>query len=123
MQRTWPWVISLMAGLEIGSANIGSADARFVLGHGQTSCDSWTQAHMTNAPGRLKMEDWIAGYLSAFNGFTDDPDVPDFLKDEDWDGLIGWISTYCGAHSLDNLDKAAYSLAIQLVEHHELPKQ
>jgi hypothetical protein len=27
------------------------------------------------------MEDWIAGYLSAFNSLTDDPATPDFLKE------------------------------------------
>jgi hypothetical protein len=56
---------------------IGSAQARWVLGHGLTSCGAWTQAHTTNAPERLSMEDWIAGYLSDFNSLTDNPDVPD----------------------------------------------
>ena len=118
MQRTWLCVISLMASMEIGSAQ-----ERFVLGHGRTSCTAWTQAHTTNAPERLNMEDWIAGFLSAFNGFTDDPDVPDFLKNEDWDALKAWIDNYCAGHSVDNLDKASNALAIELVEHHELRKE
>ena len=69
------------------------------------------------------MEDWIAGFSSAFNGFTDDPDVPDFLKNEDWDALKAWIDNYCAGHSVDNLDKASNALAIELVEHHELRKE
>ena len=52
MQRTWLCVISLMAGMEIGSAQ-----ERFVLGQGRTSCTAWTQAHTTNAPERLNMEE------------------------------------------------------------------
>jgi hypothetical protein len=91
---------------------IGSAQARWVLGHGLTSCGAWTQAHTTNAPERLSMEDWVAGYLSAVNSLTDDPDVPDFLKDEDWDGLMAWIDTYCTAQPIfsTNLTKRPASL-------------
>ena len=72
---------------------VGSAQARWVFG-GLSSCGAWTQARTTNAPERLNMEDWIAGYLSNFNSLTNDSDVPDFLKDEDWDGLIAWIDNY-----------------------------
>jgi len=100
---------------------IGSAQARWVLGHGLTSCGAWTQAHATNAPERLNMEDWIAGYLSNFNSLTNDPDVPDFLKDEDWDGLITWIDHYCDAHPLDKLEKAARELELDLLGHHMAP--
>jgi hypothetical protein len=67
------------------------------------------------------MEDWIAGYLSAFNSLTDDPDTPDFLKSEDWDGLIAWMDNYCAAHPLDKLETAARALAIELAEHHLTP--
>jgi hypothetical protein len=100
---------------------IGGAQARWVLGHGLTSCDAWTQAHTTNAPERLNVEDWVAGYLSNFNSLTNDPDVPDFLKDEDWNGLIAWIDTYCAAHSLDSLEKAARELELELLGHHMAP--
>ena len=99
------------------AVGIGSAQARWILSHGLTSCVAWTQAHSTNAPERLNMEDWVAGYLSNFNSLTDDPDVPDFLKDEDWDGLIVWIDSYCAAHPLDKLETAARSLVVELVQH------
>ena len=96
---------------------IGSAQARWILGHGLTPCGAWTQAHTTNAPERLNMEDWIAGYLSNFNSLTNDPDVPDFLKDEDWDGLITWIDRYCEAHPPDKLEKAARELELDLLSY------
>ena len=67
------------------------------------------------------MEDWIAGYLSNFNSLTNDSDVPDFLKDEDWDGLITWIDHYCDAHPLDKLEKAARELELNLLGHHMAP--
>jgi hypothetical protein len=67
------------------------------------------------------MEDWIAGYLSAFNSLTDDPATPDFLKDEDWDGLIAWIDNYCAARPLDKLETAGRSLVLELAEHHMAP--
>ena len=95
---------------------IGGAQARWVLGHGLTSCSAWTQAHSTNAPERLNMEDWVAGYLSNFNSLTNDPDVPDFLKDEDWNGLIAWIDTYCAAHSLDSLENVGASHGAAMID-------
>jgi hypothetical protein len=87
---------------------------------GLSSCGAWTQARTTNAPERLSMEYWLAGYLSTFNTTPDDPDldIPDFLKNEDWDGLMDWIDTYCAAHSLDKLDKAARELVLELLGHH-----
>ena len=110
-----------LIGAIVAAVGIGSAQARWVLGHGLTSCTAWTQAHTTNAPERLNMEDWIAGYLSNFNSLTNDPDVPDFLKDEDWDGLITWIDHYCDAHPLDKLKKAARELELDLLGHHMAP--
>jgi hypothetical protein len=97
---------------------VGSAQARWIFG-GLSSCDAWTKAHTTNAPERLTMEYWVAGYLSNFNTITDDPDdVPDFLKEEDWDALVVWIDNYCVAHPLDKLDKAARELELELLVHH-----
>jgi hypothetical protein len=97
---------------------IGSAQQRWSFG-GLSSCEIWTQAHTTNAPERLSMEHWIAGYLSNFNTILDDPDgVPDFLKDEDWDALRAWIDNYCAAHPDDKLDKAARELEFELLGHH-----
>jgi hypothetical protein len=73
----------------IVAVGIGSAQARWLLGRELTPCSAWTHTHTTNAPGRLNMEDWVAGYLSSFNSLTDDPETSDFLKDED----LGW--PYC----------------------------
>jgi hypothetical protein len=59
--------------------------------------------------------------LSNFNRITNDPNVPDFLKDEDWNGLITWIDEYFAAHSLDSLEKAARELELELLGHHMAP--
>lgn len=72
-------------------------------------------------PERLNMEDWVAGYLSNFNSLINGRDVPDFLKDEDWDGLIAWIDNYCAANPLDKLEKAARELELDLLGHHMAP--
>ena len=68
------------------------------------------------------MEDWIAGYLSNFNSLTNDPDVSDFLKDEDWDGLIGWIDNYCAANPSDKLEKAARELELDRFAHNAVDR-
>jgi hypothetical protein len=105
----------------VASVSVGSAQARWVLGRGLTPCGALIQAHTTNAPEQLNMEDWVAGYLSSFNSLTDDPNIPDFLKNEDWDGLIAWIDNYCATHPLDKLETAARSLVVELAEHHMAP--
>jgi hypothetical protein len=96
------------------AVGIGSAQGRTVLGHGLTSCGGWTQAQGSE---RSSLETWVAGYLSSFNSLTGDANDPDFLKDEDWDGLIAWIDNYCSAHPDYKLETAARSLVIELVQH------
>jgi len=59
--------------------------------------------------------------LSSFNSLTDDASAPDFLKDEDWDGLIAWMDNYCATHPLDKLAKAAQALELELLNHHLAP--
>jgi hypothetical protein len=104
------------------AVGIGSAEARQILGHGLTLCGAWTQARITNAPERLNMEHWVAGYPSNFNTVNDvDPSIPDLLKDQEWDGLMAWIDTYCAAHPLDKVDRAARTLELELLGHH-LPR-
>jgi hypothetical protein len=101
------------------AVGVGSAQARSILGHGLTSCGAWTQARTTNAPERLSMEHWVAGYLSNFNSLNDeDSNIPDLLKDQKWDGLMGWIDTYCAAHPLDKVDRAARTLELELLGQH-----
>jgi hypothetical protein len=101
------------------AVGIESAQARAILGHGLTSCGAWTQARTANAPERLSMEHWIAGYLSNFNTLNDeDSNIPDLLKDQEWDGLMAWIDTYCAAHPHDKVDRAARTLELELLGHH-----
>jgi hypothetical protein len=59
--------------------------------------------------------------LSAFNRLTDDANDPDFLKDEDWDGLIAWMDNYCAVHPDYKLETATRALAVELAEHHLTP--
>ena len=93
---------------------IGNAQGRTVLGQALTPCDAWTKAQ---GPERTSLETWVAGYLSSFNSLTDDVNEPDFLKDEDWDGLIVWIDNYCAVHPEDKLETAARALVVELVQH------
>jgi hypothetical protein len=105
------------------AVGIGSAQARRILGYGLSSCGAWTQARNANATERLSMEHWVAGYLSNFNSLNDeDSNIPDLLKDQEWGSIMAWIDTYCAAHPLDKVDRAARTLELELLGHHLAPR-
>ena len=123
MKATWGTLKLCLVGVVV-AVGIGSAEARLILGHGLTLCGAWTQARITNAPQRLSMEHWVAGYLSNFNTLNDEnPNIPDLLKGQEWDGLMAWIDTYCAAHPLDKVDRAARTLELELLRQHLVAPQ
>jgi hypothetical protein len=101
-----------------------SAEVRYGLGQGLSSCGAWIQARNMHNVDQMLMEQWIAGYLSEANLVGPDidaPDIPDLLKGEDWAGLTDWIDNYCNAHPLDKLYTAANGLVLELGRRHAPP--
>jgi hypothetical protein len=83
-----------------------------VLGPGAISCGTWIAQRRDAGPVMYGDEDWVLGYLTAY----DEHVAPDgkISAGTDSDGLMTWIDGYCQAHPLDNLATAASALATEL---------
>lgn len=57
-------------------------------------------------------EEWVLGYLTAYNEHV----APDgnISAGTDADGLMLWLDSYCQAHPLDNLGTATSALVAEL---------
>jgi len=70
-----------------------------IVGYGSYACSSLSQdidAGVAN---------WVAGYLTAINQLYDG--VYDLKGDQDLDGVVDWIYTYCSSHPNDGVATAA----------------
>ena len=78
-----------------------------VWGFGNSSCGTYLSSNEFVELERT-FKGWLAGYLTAFNEFTDD--VNDILQGTDFDGGEAWIKNYCLQNPTDNFRKAAGAL-------------
>jgi hypothetical protein len=47
---------------------------------------------------------------------------PDFFTKVDAEGMLGWVDNYCRAHPINNVQRAAEQLVIELIVRTMLPK-
>jgi hypothetical protein len=90
-----------------------------VLGVGNRSCGSWTEARRANNNSANIFEGWVAGFLSGSNSITTNSFTIDTLKEPsaqgDAQGLWAWIDNYCQAHPLNSVASAADALGGELI--------
>jgi hypothetical protein len=86
-----------------------------VMGVGVASCGTWTTNHSANDDGARIQDEWIFGYLSAFNAWA--PGTNNVTGDTDNAGATAWVTNYCSAHPLDTVAAAATALLAALVKH------
>jgi hypothetical protein len=68
-------------------------------------------AHSSCKPQSQFLEGWVAGYLSGVNVGYGAVGFRDALATTDALSAYIWVDTWCRAHPLDNVLKAANSLA------------
>jgi hypothetical protein len=94
------------------------------FGSGTKSCAEWTRAEAerrlvteggtmytqtgSDIPGQTQ---WIAGFLTAFNYYQSA--TPNVAEGTDMNGIFAWIDTYCAAHPLEPIAKAAIALVVE----------
>jgi hypothetical protein len=82
------------------------------LGPGNMSCGTWAEYRRDGGMPAIAVQDWVAGYLTAYNEWV----APDgnISGGTDNDGLAAWIDNYCQLHPLDNVAQAASALVAAL---------
>jgi hypothetical protein len=104
--------IVIVAALLAGTASAPASAQRTIIGHGLSSCGTWTQERR-EARGAIPTRAWILGYLSGVNALDGDAD---FLAPVavDSPAIFGWIDNYCRSKPLDNVQDAVNGLMIEL---------
>jgi hypothetical protein len=78
-----------------------------MIGDGQASCGSWTDARrFPDGIGAEMDEQWVVGFISgvAYQGPHDNFDP---LRGLDGAAVWAWIDNYCRSNPLDNITNAA----------------
>jgi hypothetical protein len=80
-----------------------------IFGAGGRSCGSWLQVRSQALPDSAVLQSWVLGYITSVNAnlLTSSDDVTSGANS---DVLFTWIDTYCGAHPLDSIARAASAL-------------
>jgi hypothetical protein len=106
---SWRSVIaSQVVAVSLNFGATATAPAISVLG-GQWSCGVWLNARSMHRS--QFMEGWVAGYLSGLNFAFDKLGFNDTLRNVDTFSAYAWIDSWCKAHPLDDVAKAANDLA------------
>jgi hypothetical protein len=121
MKRTLLPLMAAAAFTFIGTVG-GSPEERTtaVLGIGNKSCGSWSQARHSIGMMSDMYEGWVAGFLSGANSvLATSEDHIDTLEqaeiDTDAQGLWAWVDNYCQAHPLNSVAQAADALGAELI--------
>jgi hypothetical protein len=102
--------------VNVPSAKAAEEPTTIVLGIGNKSCGSWTQAR--HSPGSLVdvYQGWVAGFISSSNEFANNTQHIDILQHApDAQGIWAWVDNYCTAHPLNSVAEASDSLAAELI--------
>jgi hypothetical protein len=86
------------------------AHAFDMIGNGVFSCGEWVADHLHQDAVSIGDDAWLAGYLSAYNFYTEDKVLT--LPDEG--GRSGWMGNYCRNHPLEKIYLAADQLILEL---------
>lgn len=104
---------NILIGGALTLAPMAQAQAMKVIGVGNKSCGSWTEARsisQSNPDQQYIIGARVAGYVAA----SADIIKIDLIKNIDADAMDSYIDNYCHSHPLDDIFTASFSLAQEL---------
>ncbi len=109
------WVVAALFIAMLFSSNSWAADkdgAYVSFGVGNSSCAGWATARKADNVRTVQYQEWLLGYLSAYNNWVHKGQNVAASKDKS--GLLAWIDTYCHEHGADPLVQAVENLMLDL---------
>ena len=92
-----------------------NANATKLLTPELNSCDSWINER-TRRDTQVQ-QFWVLGFLSGINvEASATAGAPDFLRSIDAGAVWASIDTYCRAHPLDSVSRAALAITTELIQ-------
>ncbi len=101
--------VIMLAALGI-QASAQESQKRAIIGQGTKPCGVMAREIRAGVSQELSHQ-WVAGFVSGANM---EGTGPDFLLDQDFDGLAAWVDNYCSANPLSRLSTAAKLLVQEL---------
>jgi hypothetical protein len=101
-------VIASVAVVPVPSLAFDADGTYMVHGSGQTTCREWLIDSRIGDSGAWQLQQWVLGYLTAYNEFVRGP--ADIAEGMGADGVFAWIDTYCGASQADNLGQSVRAM-------------
>ena len=102
--RNWLAALAILVAFTPPAA---AASSQYViLGVGSRPCGSWLQVRSQALPDSAVLQSWVLGYITSVNAnlLSVNQDVTGGAVSET---LFSWIDSYCAAHPLDSLARAA----------------
>lgn len=86
-----------------GQSTLGQNTKQIVIqGFGSSSCGLWTEVranrHNPSDLRFLQAQEWISGYLSAYNAYVSPSGNVAGTGKTDQEGMYVWIDQYCQGH-------------------------
>lgn len=102
--------LSLAAPARAGGAYV-------IFGAGSRPCGSWLQVRSQALPDSAVLQSWVLGYVTSVNAnvLVVDRDVASGASQDE---LFSFIDSYCAAHPLDSIARAAAGLVDSLRSKH-----
>ena len=97
-----------------------AAQSRSPSVEGKQWCGTWLRERHARSPRLHLYEIWVVKYIAG--GDWADIPRPDFFAKVDAEGMLGWVDNYCRAHPINNVQRAAEQLVIELIVRTMLPK-
>lgn len=88
-----------------------NAQETTIIGSGQRSCGAWAQSEK-NSVDYVEQEEWLWGYVSAYNSFVDARH--NVSRGGDGYGMAVWMDNYCKNHPLEFVANAADQLIAEM---------
>ena len=103
------WLIA--SAMLVGVTVQASSQPKRVIGNGAKTCGTWTQEHTAGTADYYYLGNWVVGYMSGVNVYTDGPD---FLAQIDPNAVVKWIDNYCTTNPLELIASGAHALLQEL---------
>lgn len=97
-----------------------AAQGRSTSVEGKQWCGTWLRERHARSERLQKYEIWVVRFIVGHD-WADIP-RPGFFSKVDAAGMLGWVDNYCRAHPLNNVQRAAERLVIELTVRTMMPR-
>jgi hypothetical protein len=107
-------LVVLLAGAEPAAAS--PVPPALTLGIGKMACRDWVSYRRKPLPPNSGLDEWVLGYLTAYNAFA--PGPKDRFTDNDSSNVLGWVDTRCAQNPNGSVSQILNDFIIGLSRPH-----